>query len=224
MRARDVRARHRDSVNARKPIQATRCPQRALSPPPPISIPPEARKRGRNRLFAVESGWVSRPGEMGEPCAVRMWLFTPLPPVPRGRPGRRQTRPCPATRPTRHPRTSRPRRRSPLCGPQDPADRRRSSHRQAEDPPCGTVRRRGAPAGRGRLVRLPRRDRVRHGVPTGLDELAQLGRTLHRRRDDILAWFTHPGTSNGPTEAICEYRGGWSGTGWQGGVGRVARV
>ena len=51
-------------------------------------------------------------------------------------------------------------------------------------------------------MRLPRRDRVRHGVPTGLDELAQLGRTLHRRRDDILAWFTHPGTSNGPTEAI----------------------
>jgi transposase len=29
-----------------------------------------------------------------------------------------------------------------------------------------------------------------------------LGRTLHRRRDDILAWFTHPGASNGPTEAI----------------------
>ena len=45
-------------------------------------------------------------------------------------------------------------------------------------------------------------DNLRHGVPAGLDELAQLGRTLHRRRHDILAWFTHPGSSNGPTEAI----------------------
>jgi transposase len=59
-------------------------------------------------------------------------------------------------------------------------------------------------------------DNLRHGVPAGLDELAQLGRTLHRRRDDILAWFTHPGSSNGPTEAICECGGGWSGTGWSG--------
>ena len=39
------------------------------------------------------------------------------------------------------------------------------------------------------------------GVPTGLDELAQLGRTLHRRRDDVLAYFDHH-ASNGPTEAI----------------------
>ena len=28
------------------------------------------------------------------------------------------------------------------------------------------------------------------------------GRTLQRRRQDILAYFDHPGTSNGPTEAI----------------------
>ena len=59
-------------------------------------------------------------------------------------------------------------------------------------------------------------DTLRHGVPTGLDELAQLGRTLHRRRHDILAWFTHPGSSNGPTEAVCESSIGWSGTDWQG--------
>ena len=45
-------------------------------------------------------------------------------------------------------------------------------------------------------------DHLRHGVPAGLDELAQPGRTMHRRRQDILAWFTHPGSSNGPTEAI----------------------
>jgi len=59
-------------------------------------------------------------------------------------------------------------------------------------------------------------DSLRHGVPAGLDELAQLGRTLHRRRYDILAWFTHPHASNGSTEAICESSIGWSGTDWQG--------
>ncbi len=40
------------------------------------------------------------------------------------------------------------------------------------------------------------------GVPAALTELRTLGRTLHRRRDDVLAYFDHPGTSNGPTEAI----------------------
>jgi transposase len=55
-------------------------------------------------------------------------------------------------------------------------------------------------AGKTAMTRII--DSLRHGVPAGLDELAQLGRTLHRRRYDILAWFTHPGASNGPTEAI----------------------
>ena len=45
-------------------------------------------------------------------------------------------------------------------------------------------------------------DRIKTAVPEALAELAQLGRTLHARRDDILAWFDHPGSSNGPTEAI----------------------
>lgn len=40
------------------------------------------------------------------------------------------------------------------------------------------------------------------GVPKVLGEVITLGRTLKRRRDDILAFFDHPGTSNGPTEAI----------------------
>jgi transposase len=40
------------------------------------------------------------------------------------------------------------------------------------------------------------------GVPTGLAELARLGRTLKRRAGDILAYFDRPGTSNAPTEAI----------------------
>jgi transposase len=44
-------------------------------------------------------------------------------------------------------------------------------------------------------------DMIRTGVPAGLEELAQLGRTPHRRRTDVLAYFTHR-ASNGPTEAI----------------------
>ena len=36
----------------------------------------------------------------------------------------------------------------------------------------------------------------------GLSELMTLGRTLKRRAGDILAYFDHPHTSNGPTEAI----------------------
>lgn len=44
-------------------------------------------------------------------------------------------------------------------------------------------------------------DSIRRGVPAGLEEIAQLGRTLRRRRTDILAFFEHH-ASNGPTEAI----------------------
>ena len=39
-------------------------------------------------------------------------------------------------------------------------------------------------------------------VTRGLTELMTLGRTLKRRAGDILAYFDHPHTSNGPTEAI----------------------
>ncbi len=42
------------------------------------------------------------------------------------------------------------------------------------------------------------------GVPRQLTELITLGRTLKRRAVDVLAYFDRPGTSNGPTEAICE--------------------
>lgn len=45
-------------------------------------------------------------------------------------------------------------------------------------------------------------DSLHRGVPTALTELRRLGRTLNRRASDILAYFDHPGTSNGPTEAI----------------------
>lgn len=44
-------------------------------------------------------------------------------------------------------------------------------------------------------------DALPTGVPDALEELAQLGRTLCRRRHDVLAYFDHH-ASNGPTEAI----------------------
>ena len=43
---------------------------------------------------------------------------------------------------------------------------------------------------------------LRRGIPAKLMELKRLGRTLNKRASDILAYFDHPGTSNGPTEAI----------------------
>lgn len=45
-------------------------------------------------------------------------------------------------------------------------------------------------------------DQLKTGVPAGLPELRTLGQTMQRRRDDILAFFDHPGTSNGLTEAL----------------------
>jgi transposase len=43
---------------------------------------------------------------------------------------------------------------------------------------------------------------VSKGVPKTLHEITTLGRTLKKRTTDVLAYFDHPGTSNGPTEAI----------------------
>ena len=54
---------------------------------------------------------------------------------------------------------------------------------------------------RGKTLLTAVIDRLRIGLPAGLEELATLGRTLHRRRDDVLAYFDHR-ASNGPTEAI----------------------
>ena len=55
---------------------------------------------------------------------------------------------------------------------------------------------------RGKQVMCRLIDSLSHGVPTALGELRKLGRTLKRRAADVLAYFDHPGTSNGPTEAI----------------------
>jgi transposase len=57
---------------------------------------------------------------------------------------------------------------------------------------------------------------IGHGVPAGLEKLRRLGRTLRLRAVDVLAFFDRPGTSNGPTEAVCESGLGRSGTGWSG--------
>ena len=43
---------------------------------------------------------------------------------------------------------------------------------------------------------------TRPDLPHTCIELARMGRTLKRRAGDILAYFDHPHTSNGPTEAI----------------------
>lgn len=45
-------------------------------------------------------------------------------------------------------------------------------------------------------------DALTTNLPTELIELRRLGRTLKRRADDVLAFFTRPGTSNGPSETI----------------------
>ena len=45
-------------------------------------------------------------------------------------------------------------------------------------------------------------DSLSAGVPKVLTELITLGRTLKQRAPDVLAYFDHPGTSNGPTEAL----------------------
>lgn len=54
---------------------------------------------------------------------------------------------------------------------------------------------------RGKAMMTAIINTLRSGVPDALEELAQLGRTLWRRRADVLAYFDHH-ASNGPTEAI----------------------
>ena len=54
--------------------------------------------------------------------------------------------------------------------------------------------------GRKRLRELI--DTVKQTTPARFTELRKLAYTLDRRRVDILAYFDHPRTSNGPTEAI----------------------
>ncbi|WP_415394476.1 ISL3 family transposase [Rhodococcus globerulus] len=53
----------------------------------------------------------------------------------------------------------------------------------------------------GKLAMFKMLKRLKSGVPTELAELAQLGRSLWKRRKEILAYFD-TGASNGPVEAI----------------------
>lgn len=53
----------------------------------------------------------------------------------------------------------------------------------------------------GKIAMYKTLKRIHRAVPAGLDELAQLGRSLWKRRHEILAYFD-TGTSNGPVEAI----------------------
>jgi len=144
-------------------------------------------------------------------------------PFPR-RPARwRRPRPVPPARPAAHLRAPGPQGRTALRGPSHPAHRRRPAHRQAEDQTRSDLRRRRARAGRGDLADLPADDRrlppprprsrrqddeqahpsSERRRPRPADRgLITLGRTLKRRAADVLAYFTRPGTSNGPTEAI----------------------
>lgn len=55
---------------------------------------------------------------------------------------------------------------------------------------------------RGRELMQQLINSVSHGMPAALVEIITLGRTLNKRAADVLAYFDHPGTSNGPTEAI----------------------
>ena len=57
---------------------------------------------------------------------------------------------------------------------------------------------------RGRELMRHLIDSISHGVPAALTEVITLGRTLKKRAADVLAYFDRPGTSNGPTEAICD--------------------
>ncbi|MCL1800554.1 MAG: ISL3 family transposase [Promicromonosporaceae bacterium] len=57
-------------------------------------------------------------------------------------------------------------------------------------------------SGKGREQMIALIELTRKEIPAGLDEIRRLGRTLNRRKDDILAYFKNPKTSNGPTEAI----------------------
>ena len=45
-------------------------------------------------------------------------------------------------------------------------------------------------------------DSLKQTIPDGLEEIQTLARTLISRSQDVLAYFDHPRTSNGPTEAI----------------------
>ena len=57
-------------------------------------------------------------------------------------------------------------------------------------------------AGLGKYLMQQLIDSLRQAVPEGLEEIQTLARTLTERAADILAYFDHPHTTGGPTQAI----------------------
>jgi len=55
---------------------------------------------------------------------------------------------------------------------------------------------------RGKMVMNKLIGTISANVPTALAEIGKLGRTLTKRAGDVIAYFDHPRTSNGPTEPI----------------------
>ncbi len=49
-------------------------------------------------------------------------------------------------------------------------------------------------------------DSIRRGMPAGLEEIAQLGRTLWRRREDILAFFDHHASTDPPKPSSADWK------------------
>jgi transposase len=92
----------------------------------------------------------------------------------------------------------------PPIRPAEQRIRRRGAHRRQSclaDLPKDHRRLRRPQRRRGKKAMTTLIESLHRGVLTGLEEIAQLGRTLWRRRADILAFFDHH-ASNGPTEAI----------------------
>uniref|UniRef100_UPI0026F0661C transposase n=1 Tax=Actinomyces oris TaxID=544580 RepID=UPI0026F0661C len=57
-------------------------------------------------------------------------------------------------------------------------------------------------AGLGKYLMQRLIDSLKQAIPNGLEEIQTLARTLISSSQDVLAYFAHPRTSNGPTEAI----------------------
>jgi transposase len=87
---------------------------------------------------------------------------------------------------------------SPRCLPTTPTSR---SRRPGVPTSSSSTPTPSATRNAGKTLPTTLIDKLRTELPAGLDELATLARTLHRRRTDILAYFDHR-ASNGPTEAI----------------------
>ncbi len=59
---------------------------------------------------------------------------------------------------------------------------------------------------RGKTMMTTIINTLRHGVPDELEELAQLGRTLWRRRNDILAFFDHHASTAPPKRSTAVWK------------------